>query len=49
MYGAMDRGVAVTGMKDFGYQACLEKQGPGLGWLLAGGVALVGLSQLGKK
>jgi RNA-binding protein YhbY len=49
MQGSVNRETAAKLMQGFGHQACLEKQGPGLGWLLAGGAALVGLSQLGKS
>jgi hypothetical protein len=49
-YGrVVDREAAATLMQDFAHKTCLENQGPGLGWLLAGGAALVGLSQLSKK
>jgi len=45
MFGSVDREMAARLMKDLGHKACVEQQGSGLGWLLAGGAALYGLSQ----
>ena len=49
MYGSVEPDVAAKLMQDIGHKACVEKQGSGLAWLLAGGAALYGLSQLSKK
>ncbi len=40
---------AASLMKEFGHKACLEKQDPGLSWILAGGAAIYGVSQLRKR
>ncbi|GEM_PF-1933099 len=47
--GVVSREDAAKAMVNFGHTDCLKDEGPGLGWLLAGGAGLYALSQMQKR